>query len=313
MRYGKHVLLDLATDDCTVRPYLGDERQTEFKMSASWNMRNLPISFPDLEALEVDTEELAAVMGNTLAMIHWDTKCDGRGISFVLASKLGPNIGHFPAGMWRALLKDDWRTSEDNHSRQTQLWCFGFDEVRPLNLNEAGVNMMAEAFHASDPYYPRPNPRTRAMKPVWDIFVRAYKRMADRILDGASFEIRGLPDLFLKKVAALEHERVMSIHSNTSCPFAKLMFPSWVENIKANGQNLLETIGEGDESEDSAATEWEDADTPNQEDGSEVEECETAVEEAEEMGVRKGERKRGGRRNRTGHVDVELSCDSFNS
>lgn len=70
--------------DCIARVYLGKYRTGG--NAAHYSLKNLPLWLNVLQELQMPTNEYAATMGQTLALLHWAAEIDANDVEFVLGS-----------------------------------------------------------------------------------------------------------------------------------------------------------------------------------------------------------------------------------
>ncbi|KAM5545179.1 hypothetical protein V8D89_001290 [Ganoderma adspersum] len=115
-----------------------------------------PVNFP-LDAARYDLfrdgdddpdippkDEVAAGMGETLALIHWQAGYDARDVEFVMAG------------------------AQD--SAGLRFYVIDFNQMRAFDRDEGDVSELVDAFFVNDPYYPRPVPSDV----LYDSFKRGY-------------------------------------------------------------------------------------------------------------------------------------------
>ena len=199
---------DEANKDCLVRPYLG--ARTRNLSNRYFSLRNFKMYIDKMELLQLDIPSIASSMGEALAVIHWDAQTDGGDIEFVIGSSSMLDMSFLNEPLDTSEKKDVGPPSnylEDFFRRVTQLYCLDFNQVRPITMDEDGVDAAINAFKANAPYFPRPLRSSAIERKAWDAFVQAYMVMAETILKNEDEKVRDLPAMFLRKIIAMEQAK----------------------------------------------------------------------------------------------------------
>ncbi|KAJ5368351.1 Protein of unknown function DUF3669 zinc finger protein [Penicillium cataractarum] len=86
-----HMTTNKKDKDCLIRPYLGRRRSQKPQVTLHkyrFKLKNFPLhhdQMTDIGISMADIKGYAAIMGETLAAMHWIGEVDGRDIEFVLA------------------------------------------------------------------------------------------------------------------------------------------------------------------------------------------------------------------------------------
>ncbi|KAI1784387.1 hypothetical protein LXA43DRAFT_901731, partial [Ganoderma leucocontextum] len=149
-----------------------------------------PVNFP-LDAARYDLlqdgdddippkDEVAAGMGEMLAVIHWQAGYDARDVEFVIAG--APD------------------------SAAVRLYVIDFNQMRAFDRDKGDVAELVDGFFANDPYYPRPVPGDA----LYDSFKRGY------IGACPSESRRERATLFLQAIQARHAERHPTVSAAAS-------------------------------------------------------------------------------------------------
>ncbi|KAI1784384.1 hypothetical protein LXA43DRAFT_1123527 [Ganoderma leucocontextum] len=148
----------------------------ELRPSAFVNPVNFPLDAARYDLLQGGDDdippknEVAAGMGEMLALIHWHAGYDARDVEFVMAG--APD------------------------SAAVRLYVIDFNQMRAFHRDEGDVSEPVDAFFANDPYYPRPVPGDA----LYDSFKRGY-------IGACPSETRERAALFLQAIQARHAER----------------------------------------------------------------------------------------------------------
>ncbi|KAI1781599.1 hypothetical protein LXA43DRAFT_908313 [Ganoderma leucocontextum] len=148
----------------------------ELRPSAFVNPTNFPLDAARYDLLQGGDDdippknEVAAGMGEMLALIHWHAGYDARDVEFVMAG--APD------------------------SAAVRLYVIDFNQMRAFHRDEGDVSELVDAFCANDPYYPRPVPG----EALYDSFKRGY-------IGACPSETRERAALFLQAIQARHAER----------------------------------------------------------------------------------------------------------
>jgi hypothetical protein len=80
------------------------------------------------------------------------------------------------------------------------MWILDFDLVRPIWMDEEGIEDACAAFRLNDRYCPRPFSDNPADRELWEIFAGRFVQSSKRILGEEST----LPEMFIKMLEELE-------------------------------------------------------------------------------------------------------------
>jgi len=166
-----------ASGDCLMRVYLGASPPTRQRRMISMKNALLYASQVDgnTTGMGLDSRDLARIMGQTLAVLHWEVGTDANDVEFVLGAA-----------------RDDTENTQED-----RLWLLDFDCCNEMTADMAGIKKAVHAFFLNDPYYPRPRPSSM---PVWNAFKEEYVATSERImrrLYGESDIRQKLPQIFI--------------------------------------------------------------------------------------------------------------------
>ena len=168
----------------------------------------------DLVGLHLDVRALARAMGVAMAVMHWAAGTDARGVEFVLgSSRKTVSRAPEPRMLDRVPVMSNTGPETMRHEdffhevESTKLWVLDFDRVRPMGMDEEGVEQAVEAAVGNEPYLPRPLRETGDDKDVWAAFAVSYVEAARVILDGAAEEVTKLPVRFIQGLVEKEMKR----------------------------------------------------------------------------------------------------------
>ncbi|KAL3480840.1 zinc finger protein-domain-containing protein [Aspergillus californicus] len=156
----KHLVFEIMksqTNRDLIRPYLGRCRvQTTSSHSGftAFSLRNYPLHIDQMEELGIPEQaifEYARIMADALATMHWIGEVDGNDVEFVLAAS-------------------NCNSNEiTNALGPHQMWLLDFDLVRPMTMDEQGVQQAVKAFLGDDPFDPQPDESA-----IWEAFREQY-------------------------------------------------------------------------------------------------------------------------------------------
>lgn len=200
--------------DALVRIYLG--RQGTGQFPPQFSLRNFELTLVMMNALGLPKLYFAKLLGQALAIIHWEAKVDGRDIEFVLGSA--------PAGtvkLWTMKFSpgEEAPYTErelDSTRRFIRIWVLDFNQCRQMSMDEAGCQQAALAFWDNDPYYPRPTNNDE--QEMWKYFAHCYLDQASRVLVNCRDDIGRLPGFFISRVKAIGDERFPTGSENKQPP-----------------------------------------------------------------------------------------------
>ncbi|KAK6416696.1 hypothetical protein LTR95_017424 [Oleoguttula sp. CCFEE 5521] len=172
-------------EDCLLRCYLGRRKDAFANPSRYFTLRNKPMQIHQLEGLGLPVVEYAETTADALAVLFWHAKVDGNDVEFVLAP---PREG-----------EEAWESEVLGSHR---LWILDFDCVKPMSMDDAGIEQAAKAYYRNDPYYPRPDGNNAEDDDLWQIFVKRFLSASEKVL-GAS----DLPGRMIEMLERLGRER----------------------------------------------------------------------------------------------------------
>lgn len=167
--------------DCLARLYLG-RRLPELDKRPSFSLRNYGMSLEVLEYLRLEQEPLAIILADALALMHWDVRCDARGVEFAFGTSVKPN----PEVQLSHDLPEILR-------KTVHVWLFDFNQCRDMTMDKNGIARAVDAFWENDPYYPRPNSWDEKDENLWQFFMMKYLVKSHDILKKRS----AAPDEFM--------------------------------------------------------------------------------------------------------------------
>ena len=170
-------------EDCLIRPYLGGRSYPR----GSFTLRNYRMTLQKLEEIALPIEDYARTMAEALAFMYWHAQIDANDVEFVLA----PKGCHPASGSWHS----------DVIGEHT-LWLLDFDQVKPMSLDDAGVEQAAWAFYKNGWYFPRPCGATKHDLELWDKFKQHFLRSSEILLGESA-----LPKMLIDKLEKLGKER----------------------------------------------------------------------------------------------------------
>ncbi|KAI1258402.1 zinc finger protein-domain-containing protein [Xylariaceae sp. FL1019] len=195
-------LEDPANKDCLVRVYLGSMQGKSGGMFFS--LRNFKLHLNQMIDLGLDIFTMAQQVAESLAIMHWAARTDARDVEFVLGSSTikhpaqsftSEELCRIPPGTYTGPVS---RNVEDFFHRKTDLWVLDFNQVKPITMDDTGVEQAVLAAKINDPYIPKPSRASKTESGLWNHFVRCYVEVADSILTHEDLSIRELPGKFLK-------------------------------------------------------------------------------------------------------------------
>lgn len=168
--------------DCLARIYLGRRNVDRKKTTEPKNisLRNFPLYVDDMERLGLDTSFFAAVLGGSLAVLHWWAGTDANDVEFVLGGS--PQVSAEPAA-------DEFKDMDalarafrhDYTRRSVSIWLLDFNQCRGFGHDDAGLKMLVDGFWWNDPYYPRPNASNVKDRALWTVFAKEYLEVSARL------------------------------------------------------------------------------------------------------------------------------------
>ena len=211
-------LSDPSNADCLIRVYLGRRRLDPSRKTMFFSLRNFNFHIDQMDDLGLDPTPFAATMGKTLAVMHWQVRCDARDVEFVLGGapvKKDESTQRVPYEKLSQLRQ--WTSTlemTDNFTRPpVYLWLLDFNQVRPIDMDKNGVNDAVNAFMNNDPYFPRPLAIHPTDQEVWSAFKDAYLRTSAKLRHYQEFENAtvvewtGLPEAFIDAVVHAQQKK----------------------------------------------------------------------------------------------------------
>jgi hypothetical protein len=160
-----------------VKIYMGDTKPLSYGSTASFYSR---AAYTDhLRSERVDNQSLSAIMGTTLAILHWRCGIDAAGVKFVFGRDNRGNI---------------------------KLWLMDFGDCRTFQLSPADLmTQLVDAVLHNEPYWPR-YIDLPGLRVAWTRFQTAYLRMSDLLLKDVSCGsgLRLLPGLFMDALETVQ-------------------------------------------------------------------------------------------------------------
>ncbi|OOQ82178.1 hypothetical protein PEBR_41929 [Penicillium brasilianum] len=157
-----HMMTNKQDKDCLIRPYLGSrsQRPSVNPHEYRFTLRNFPLHQDQMEEIGIpmaDMKAYAAIMGETLAAMHWIGEVDGRDIEFVLA----------PAECKEFKETDIITNVLGEHC----MWVLDFDLCQDITMDIQGVHQAVNAYWWSEPLF---MPRPESNSPLWKVFRDQY-------------------------------------------------------------------------------------------------------------------------------------------
>ena len=188
--------------DALVRVYLGRRGISEYP--STFSLRNFELTLDMMDQMELPKLYYAKLLGQALAVIHWDAKMDGRDIEFVLGSAPA-GVRKFWTMKFTAGEVFDTIRELNFTKRFIKLWVLDFNQCRYMSFDENGCRQAAQAFWANDPYYPRPTNKDE--QELWKRFEYHYLKQAGRILTISEEGVKRLPAFFIECVKSIGNQR----------------------------------------------------------------------------------------------------------
>jgi hypothetical protein len=189
-------------EDCLVRLYSGKRRSAydQTRHKSFFTLRNYGLYIDQMEDLGIDIDRAVAVLAKALANCYWVAHIDANDSEWVFGlprsssatttpSPLKPAAGERSEEVVLNTQSEDkemftMRLDDGSKSEDMAVWMLGFDCVRPMSMDAAGVQQAIDAFYRNDPYFSRPwaNEYTSEDARVWNVFKRAFVQESDGIL-----------------------------------------------------------------------------------------------------------------------------------
>ena len=100
---------------------------------------------------------------------------------------------------------------EEATRRTTKLWLIDFHHVRPITMDDKGLDRAVKAMWYNGLYFPMPLQRQEIQKKAWNAFVTSYVAASEMILrENDSEELFNLPRELICRL--IEIEKVRWIH-----------------------------------------------------------------------------------------------------
>ena len=151
-----------------------------------------------MEKLGLEVDELAAMMADALAVLHWEAKIDADDVELVLGSAPTNLYNQVPkfAELERLPANSNVGVPPRHNfqKRSVHLWLLDFNMCSKITLDDLGVKKAVKAFYRNDPYFPRPLAENRNDKRLWELFSERYMATSKLILDKEKWT---LADLFI--------------------------------------------------------------------------------------------------------------------
>ncbi|KAJ5176580.1 uncharacterized protein N7482_002457 [Penicillium canariense] len=139
-----------ANKDCLVRILLGRKRFGSSRPGGSmfFSLRNYKFHLDQLQEIDLDAEEYALSMADTLAALHWHTKIDALDIEFVLGStpldqqsvrRMLPLRDAERLVPGSSTYERITNTGPTFKKRIVSLWILDFDACSPINMDISGL------------------------------------------------------------------------------------------------------------------------------------------------------------------------------
>ena len=189
--------------DALARVYLG-MRSARGVYPPDFSLRNFQLDVEKLDFLGASVLNLAGLMGEAMAIIHWQARIDGRDIEFVLGSA--------PATTERKIWTSNDLDTELVHTAQrrlVKLWVLDFNQCSELKKGAAGVEQAAAALVENDPYFPKSNSKQNPQ--LWEAFETKYLARAEQIFaklsEDLTEEAKRRPAAFIARVKEKHKEK----------------------------------------------------------------------------------------------------------
>ncbi|MCJ1334230.1 hypothetical protein MMC10_010937 [Thelotrema lepadinum] len=190
--------------DCLIRPYLGLRRKeldSEQKKVRRGTLRNFPLYFDELAALQMNPSIIASDMALGLAAAHWKCRIDMTDVEFVIGSRRTTKvikdevvtpagnsykIGGTPKNLKPQAPNND-NKAPDFRNRAIQLWMLDFDKVNECIVShekqKTDIQTLVAGTRNNDPYYPKMVPDSLESMRVFEAFTSTYIAASKAILE----------------------------------------------------------------------------------------------------------------------------------
>ena len=162
-------LYHFANEHFLAKVYMGKRRP----FSDVWrtDLRDRPAYVDQLRAEGIDIISIAAVMGSTLAVLHWRCGVDAAGVEFFLG--------------------------RDKRGK-VRLWLLDFADCRNVRITSQNVTtQLIDAVVENEPFWPR-NINEDGFRHLWRGFRQAYLEMCGLLSEDVGVDDFGvLPQLFM--------------------------------------------------------------------------------------------------------------------
>ncbi|KAK4556766.1 hypothetical protein LTR86_006337 [Recurvomyces mirabilis] len=202
--------------DCLVRVYLGAHKPVlQGRPEKFFTLRNFNLYLDMLKDIALEPHPYAISMAQSLAVMHWQVRCDADDVEFVLGSSpVEEDVAVLTAEEISALPpRSSSRPQALNLKRRVvHLWMLDYNRVKSITMDQAGVNQAVKAFFANDPYYPRPSGKA-ADSDLWTVFKDTYLdhsaglKVLQELQTKAKVDWIGLPEAFIEEVEAQQTVR----------------------------------------------------------------------------------------------------------
>ncbi|THX07792.1 hypothetical protein D6D17_04528 [Aureobasidium pullulans] len=201
--------------DCIARLYLGKYRTGG--NAAHYSLKNLPLWLNVLQELRMPTNEYAAIMGQTLALLHWAAEIDANDVEFVLgsprqlaepqSSSLESKIETIAELKYNTSTHLGYGTQQepsqdlvvDEGSQISSLWILDFDCCDAITMDVTGAEKAAVAVVRNDPYTPKPCQLGDYDYELWKAFKDAYLAKGAQVVELRGLD-KDLPDIFIQRL-----------------------------------------------------------------------------------------------------------------
>jgi hypothetical protein len=169
------ILANQQNKNCLIRIYLGRRDPKSRASISQLKLYNFPMLVNDMEELGMNTQRLAGVMADALAILHWTAHLDANDVEFVFGSSPARDTSTFNANDIRNA--SPWTSEQglaDFQRRFVHMWLLDFNECHEFEENPEGLKLICNGFWFNDPYYPRPGSDNVDDIELWAIFRDRY-------------------------------------------------------------------------------------------------------------------------------------------